>query len=116
MALVRMSLEETMLRPTSIDRVKMNAITENQLAQMIAEDPDLAPDMSEEMMLHPRVIRNQLKMTQEAFADLINIPVATLRNWEQARTRPDPAARSLMVVMAYNLDGAVKALRAHKAA
>jgi putative transcriptional regulator len=111
MAIVKMTLDQMLNMSHDIDRVKINSITELQLAKMIEEDEDLAPDMSEEMRIHPKMIRSHLSMTQEEFADLINIPIGTLRNWEQGRVRPDPAARSLMVVMAANLNQAVKALR-----
>jgi putative transcriptional regulator len=39
-------------------------------------------------------------MTQVEFARTIGVPVATLRNWEQGRVVPDPAARALMRVLA----------------
>ncbi len=35
-----------------------------------------------------RDARKQLKLTQQVFADLINTPVATLRDWEQGRYSP----------------------------
>jgi hypothetical protein len=34
------------------------------------------------------------------FARALRIPLATLRNWEQGRVRPDPAARSLLTIVA----------------
>jgi putative transcriptional regulator len=41
-------------------------------------------------------------MTQEQFARALHIPVATLRNWEQGRNAIDPAARSLLTIVARN--------------
>ena len=35
-----------------------------------------------------RDARKQLKLSQQAFSDLINTPVATLRDWEQGRYTP----------------------------
>ena len=35
-----------------------------------------------------RDARKQLKLSQQVFADLINTPVATLRDWEQGRYSP----------------------------
>jgi putative transcriptional regulator len=51
-------------------------------------------------------------MTQTAFARARRIPVWTLRNWEQGRVLPDPAARSLLVIVAGNPNAALKALAA----
>jgi len=45
-----------------------------------------------------RRIREQYGLTQDKFARLIGISVATLRNWEQGRRRPEGAARVLLHV------------------
>lgn len=46
--------------------------------------------------LQPTRIRSQSGMSQTEFAAALTIPVATLRNWEQGRVPPDPAARALL--------------------
>jgi putative transcriptional regulator len=46
-------------------------------------------------------LRQNLKLTQQAFADRIGVPVDTLRKWEQGRRRPDGAARTLLIVLAH---------------
>ncbi|MFN4271587.1 MAG: helix-turn-helix domain-containing protein [Aliihoeflea sp.] len=40
--------------------------------------------------------RAALLASQADFAALLGIPVATLQNWEQRRTEPDPVARTLI--------------------
>lgn len=45
-------------------------------------------------------IRNTLGLSQTQFAKLIGINVATLRNWEQGRRKPDGPARVLLGVAA----------------
>jgi putative transcriptional regulator len=40
--------------------------------------------------------RAALMLTQRDFAALLGIPVATLQNWEQRRTEPDPIAMTLI--------------------
>jgi putative transcriptional regulator len=55
-------------------------------------------------------LRLQHGMTQEQFAAALHIPVATLRNWEQARVVPDPAAQSLLTVFAKNPRAILEAL------
>lgn len=49
---------------------------------------------------HPRVVRTQLGMTQEAFARMLGVPVSTLRNWEQGTREPAGAAKALLRVAA----------------
>lgn len=43
-------------------------------------------------------IRSKFHLTQNEFAKLLNISVATLRNWEQGRRRPEGPARVLLNV------------------
>ncbi|RLA58529.1 MAG: transcriptional regulator [Epsilonproteobacteria bacterium] len=43
-------------------------------------------------------IRSKFHLTQIEFANMLNISVATLRNWEQGRRRPEGPARVLLNV------------------
>ncbi len=47
-----------------------------------------------------KAIREQFNLSQEKFAQLLGISVATLRNWEQKRRKPEGAARVLLCVAA----------------
>jgi len=49
-------------------------------------------------------IRSKIHLTQIEFAKLLNISVATLRNWEQGRRRPEGPARVLLNVANRNPD------------
>lgn len=57
-----------------------------------------------------RAIRVQLKKSQEEFALMIGVSVATLQNWEQGRRRPDGPARALLRVAAKNPRAVARAL------
>jgi putative transcriptional regulator len=45
-------------------------------------------------------IRKRTGLSQAAFARQIGVAVATLRNWEQGRRRPDGPARVLLALLA----------------
>ncbi|MEW6593741.1 MAG: helix-turn-helix domain-containing protein [Thermodesulfobacteriota bacterium] len=47
-----------------------------------------------------RELRSRFGLTQDKFAALIGISVATLRNWEQGRRKPEGPARVLLRVAA----------------
>ena len=47
-----------------------------------------------------RAVRRGLDLSQDAFARKFGFQCATLRNWEQGRTRPDGLARVLLAVIA----------------
>lgn len=101
MATVRRSLEDIRRRKPTIDHARIDATTEDDIRRHMIEDgenPDAEP--SEADVITPAAIRQRLDMSQTAFAEALMIPVATLRNWEQGRTIPDPAARSLMRAVA----------------
>ncbi len=47
-----------------------------------------------------REVREAYGLSQARFAELMGISVATLRNWEQGRRRPEGSARVLLQVVA----------------
>ena len=55
-------------------------------------------------------IRRKLKKSQDEFALMIGVSVATLRNWEQGRRQPHGPARVLLKVAAENPKAIEKAL------
>lgn len=46
-----------------------------------------------------RVIRNELGLSQEEFAQQFGFPVATIKNWEQGRRAPEEAAKTLLQII-----------------
>ena len=68
-------------------------------------DPDARPLSGADfkrMRRVPRVktLRRALGFTQEEFAIRYQIPLGTLRDWEQGRTEPDQPARAYLKVIA----------------
>ncbi len=44
-------------------------------------------------------VRQKTAMSQDTFARALHVPVKTIRNWEQGRSKPDPAARALLAIV-----------------
>ncbi|MFL5260530.1 MAG: helix-turn-helix domain-containing protein [Hyphomicrobiales bacterium] len=70
-----------------------------------AVDPDnvpLSPELVKKLRRVPRVrtLRRALQLTQEQFAERFDIPIGTLRDWEQQRSEPDSPARVYLKVIA----------------
>jgi putative transcriptional regulator len=116
MATVRKTLAELRARRPRINRAKLRASKDAEIARQIANDPDTAPEISLDMLIAPKNLRRRLDMTQEVFADALGIPVATLRNWKQGRNAIDPAAKSLLILIARDPKGALATLAAARAA
>lgn len=118
MATTRMTLAEIKARGSRRDEAKIAATTEADIRRHMVEDgedPDAAPS-SGRLGALPATIRHRLGMTQQQFAKAIGIPLATLRNWEQARVEPDPAARALLRILDREPQAALRALDGNRAA
>ena len=112
--MARMTLEEIKAGRPKIDRAKLDATSEEDIRRYQIEDgydPDFEP-VRMEVVEPPQAIRKRLDMTQEQFARALRIPLATLRNWEQGRFAMDPAAKSLLRIVAKDPKAAFKALAA----
>jgi putative transcriptional regulator len=113
MAIVRKSLVDLKATRPKIDRAKMAATTESDINRHIVEDGQAldAALTGYAPTLPVQTIRRQLGMTQEQFAFALHIPLPTLRNWEQGRTLPDPAARALLTIVSKEPEAALRALK-----
>ena len=114
MALIRKSLDELLSQRPVVDRAKIDATTEVDIRRHAiedGEDPD-APLMNYQLTIPARAVREKLGLSQEAFAKALHIPVGTIRNWEQNRVTPDPAARALLTILYRQPQAAMKALQA----
>ena len=95
-------------------RAKIRVTTEADIRRHMIEDgQDLAASLAGfAPVIPPQMLRKHLGMTQAEFARALRIPLSTLCNWEQGRVLPDPAARSLLKIVARNPKAALKALAA----
>jgi putative transcriptional regulator len=60
----------------------------------------------------PKTVREATGLSQADFALLIGVPVKTLQNWEQRRTRPTGPARALLKMLAKDPQAAIHLLAA----
>ena len=58
-----------------------------------------------------RSLRQTLGLSQSQFGVRFGFKPATIRNWEQGRTRPDGPSRVLLAVIAHHPDAVEDALR-----
>lgn len=98
--------------PGRIDQARVAATTEEDTRRHMIEDgldPDEAPGPSR-VVWPAGHVRKRTGLSQEAFAKAINVPAATIRNWEQGRTIPDPAAQALLALVADDPERAFRVL------
>ena len=96
---------------------RMAATSEADIHRQMIEDGEDAE--AEPRFLPPVLaqdVRKKVGLTQTAFASLLGIPVATLRNWEQNRFAMEPAAKTLLTLIDREPEAALRALRGPQAA
>lgn len=80
-------------------------MSEQEIAAAARADPDARPLSAAKLKRMRRVplvkhLRWRLGLTQEDFAARFQIPLGTLRDWEQRRREPDTAAQAYLKVIA----------------
>lgn len=120
MAITRMTMAEVLRHKSQADWAKVDATTEEDIIRHMIEDGEIeegedpyddARYQNMYVVYPPKHLRKKLKMTQQEFADALYIPLKTLRNWEQHRTMPDPAARALLRLVAKDPQWVINALK-----
>ena len=104
MAIAHRTLDQIRRMNPKTDRTKINKTTDADIRRHMMEDGQShAGDLSSfAPVIPPQILRKHLGMTQSEFSKALRIPLSTLRNWEQGRVLPDPAARSLLTIVAKN--------------
>jgi putative transcriptional regulator len=97
------------------DWARLEAMTEEEIEANALADPDNPPLTPEELarmrpVPNPRRIRERLNLTQEQFAAQFEVPLGTLRDWEQGARFPDSAARTLLRVIDKDPEAVLNAL------
>lgn len=75
------------------------------------EDVAVRVTKGEAPIIDVRAVRRKLKLSQTQFAVRFGFAPASVRNWEQGRTRPDGPARVLLAVIAKHPEAVEDALR-----
>lgn len=97
------------------DWERVRAMTDEEIRAAALSDPDAQPMTAEQLarMRRPadvKALRARLGMTQEQFARTYRLPLGTVRDWEQGRTRPDAPALALLAVIEREPEAARRAL------
>jgi putative transcriptional regulator len=102
---------------TKHDWSRVDAKTDAEIHAPALADPDaqpLTPERLAGMQQTPRlkIIRRALGLTQEEFARRFQIPLGTLRDWEQGAAQPDQTARAYLRAIAGDAAAVQRALQA----
>ncbi len=92
----------TTRRAGRMDAATLDATSEDDVCRHMVEDgmdPE-RPFAGLRQVASPADVRRRTGLSQDRFAKALGIPTATLRNWEQGRTRPDPVALAFFALVA----------------
>lgn len=79
-----------------VDLARVDATTESEIAQHQLEDE---ADAQLEAGKFARRTRQRLGLTQQEFSKRIDVPVETIRDWEQGKRSPTGAAKALLRIL-----------------
>lgn len=114
-------MPKRMMKTDGTDWSRLAAMTDEEAEANALSDPDnqpLSAGATKRMrrMARVAVIRRALGLTQEEFSTRYQIPLGTLRDWEQGRSEPDQPARAYLRVIAVEPETTAKALAGKNAA
>ncbi|MEZ4532615.1 MAG: hypothetical protein R2855_16600 [Thermomicrobiales bacterium] len=119
---IDLSTGEPYVSPIPMDWNRFNALTDEEIEAAALSDPDNPPMTDEELSQMRRVVdavrvRKALGMTQVQFSETFEIPLGTLRDWEQKRSflsARNQAAASYLRVIEQNPEAVIAALAAYR--
>jgi putative transcriptional regulator len=75
-----------------VDLARVDATTEEDIArQIVADNTDAMYDAAR--------FARRLGLSQAQFSERIDVPIETIRNWEQGKRSPTGAAKSLLRIL-----------------
>jgi putative transcriptional regulator len=122
MAIVKVTKEMAEAALRDIDWAATDVMTDEDIAQQVSDNPDAAPILSDDELdraefgRRVRDLRQRLSLSQPAFAERFQIPVASLRDWEHGRRMPDAATRAYLTVIEREPEAVQRALAGGRAA
>ena len=101
------------LGPGGMDLDAFDALTDEQIAEGVARDPDAVPSTPESLAAMRRValcrfIRHQLSMSPKKFAETFDIPLETLNAWERHVAEPSAVELAYLRAIERNPEGVRK--------
>ena len=123
MPMVRLSSAEARARARKekADWARIDAMTDEDIARQIAEDPDVAPDMAEALErgefeivwgIDLEQVRSRTGLDQTAFARRFGLPIEELKKWEAAGRAPDRVVWMYLKLIEREPEAAARAVAA----
>ena len=101
---MRMRVEGKRLPKGATDWKRVDALSDGDIARAAKGDPAARPLTKKERARMKRMplakqVRRSFGFTQEQFAQAFGLSLATIRDWEQGRSKPDQSSRTLLFLI-----------------
>jgi putative transcriptional regulator len=107
MKTVRMKIDPEASPAGRFDPVLLDTTGENEIAAQIAADD---AESRQEAARFVRRVRRRLGLSQTEFSARIDVPIDTIRNWEQGKRLPTGAAKALLKILDKAPEAALRVL------
>jgi len=104
--IVSYTAEELAKLPSETDWAKVDSISDEELEEIVRDDPEdvylSEAELADAIPIYPidlKQLRRRPGLTQESFAARFGFSLATVRNWERGRRRPEGPAQILLQVI-----------------
>lgn len=97
------------------DWEQIKAMTDPEIEVLALSDPENPPLTETELQALTTIpdvkkIRTLLKLSQKQFAQKFHLSLKTIQDWEQGRTQPNQASRTLLKVISVNPEAVAQVL------
>ena len=114
MAIVKVTEKMVAEAIAATDWAAIDAMTDEDIARQIEENPDAAPDLSKPRnrrlfrvlskrlpsKYRVKLLRRSLRLTRAEFSKRYGVPLKTLQGWEQGLREPDQTAMAYLALIA----------------
>lgn len=113
MGTVKLTPELMAQAMAEVDWDKIDAMTDEDIEQQIADNPEAAPFLNEKQQIGGMIqmIRRKLKMSQKTFAESFHLSIHALRDWEQGRRKPEQGTLNYLYVIRDNPDIVLRTIK-----
>ncbi len=97
------------MRTGDADMMRVRLKADGRIVELLPDGSEMTLDHNDPAVF-ARQVRARCGLTQAAFAQKIEVPIETVRNWEQGKRAPRGPARALLKVIARSPEAAFAAL------
>ncbi len=110
MKTMRMTIDTNAPASMALGRIDPDRVDATSPAEVLLQQAADEAEAAQDAAKFARRVRRRLGLSQAEFSDRIDVPLNTIRNWEQGKRSPTGAAKALLKVLDKAPEAALLAL------